>query len=253
MVGRGFTCDTWAWYTDSRSGYCTNPSNNNYIRRFCRRACYNAGTPYPGDDCCPLSPPTQPPQSVSSQLPQFPPPLVSNQAPASPPCTPCDDRRVPYMISRGLQCSTWTWGLNNRCSASANWRSQRLCAWSCFEHGNGYAGDPCCPGGPHASALDISNSSSLGRSVYRGDERSRMMGTIVGLSIITIVLIALACFLRRHPIKGRPAIRRLPHHETAVLSGTVLVEPVGPPVVSAHTQQRGERLPAATLAMRDLQ
>jgi hypothetical protein len=53
MAGRGLTCDTWAWYTDSRSGYCTNPSNNNYIRRFCRRACYDAGTPYPGDDCCP--------------------------------------------------------------------------------------------------------------------------------------------------------------------------------------------------------
>jgi len=51
------------------------------------------------------------------------------------------------MISEGLTCATWSWGVENRCSGfsdAAKLTGKAYCQQSCFDAGRGYAGANCC-------------------------------------------------------------------------------------------------------------
>eukprot|EP00937_MAST-01D_sp_MAST-1D-sp2_P004557 g4557.t1 len=76
------------------------------------------------------------------------PPLTTTAAPkgttVAPACTQCADSRSAFMVDNNKECATYTWGHSNRCSCDEEWRKSKYCQKSCFEAGNGYAGDNCC-------------------------------------------------------------------------------------------------------------
>jgi len=75
----------------------------------------------------------------------LPPPPPPPSPPSPPPCVQCTDKATDYMVSEGLACATWTWGLDNRCKGS-KWINNEYCQQSCFDSGHGYA--DCCPSPP---------------------------------------------------------------------------------------------------------
>lgn len=60
-------------------------------------------------------------------------------------CVQCTDEPTDNMVQNGTACTTWTWGLQNKCSKDAGWATSGTCRRSCFLAGSGYAGDNCCP------------------------------------------------------------------------------------------------------------
>ena len=75
----------------------------------------------------------------------LPPPPPPPSPPSPPPCVQCTDKATDYMVSEGLACATWTWGLDNRCKGS-KWINNEYCQQSCFDSGHGYA--DCCASPP---------------------------------------------------------------------------------------------------------
>merc|ERR1719482_1335261 len=131
MESHGKQCDTWGWFTTDESGYCTNTTNHNYVNRYCRQACFDAGKPYPGDACCPSSPSPCGGRSTSAQV-------TSMVAPAAT-CTACDNTPSPYMESHGKQCDTWGWFTTDESGYCTNTTNNnyvnRYCRQACFDAG----------------------------------------------------------------------------------------------------------------------
>merc|ERR1719469_1499999 len=89
------------------------------------------------------SPPPSPPslgRSLSEE--------IGTGTSSSMPCIQCTDDANSYMISEGLTCATWSWGLANRCngfSDAAKLAGKAYCQQSCFDAGRGYVDANCCP------------------------------------------------------------------------------------------------------------
>ena len=70
---------------------------------------------------------------------------MSSPTPA-PPCVVCDDVPMePYMTNNGKACATWSFAHTDKCASDATWVTNRYCAQSCFDNGNGYDAGGCCP------------------------------------------------------------------------------------------------------------
>lgn len=124
----------------------------------------------PAPPTSPPPPPPPPPAPPSTSAPLLPPPLsppppapppappLLSPRPAPPPavlpasspaCSPCYDSPGilrSYFDLHGYECDTYHFGLLMRCNRSSAWRTNRVCARSCYFAGSGYAGDFCCAG-----------------------------------------------------------------------------------------------------------
>ena len=73
-------------------------------------------------------------------------------------CSPCDDVATDWMIDNDKTCAQRVKGAQPGavCASNANWSQQKFCQTSCYENGQGYAGDVCCPPAP-PSCIDCDN------------------------------------------------------------------------------------------------
>lgn len=57
----------------------------------------------------------------------------------------CTDEANAWMSSQtpAKTCSTYTWGMQNKCNKDATWTAAKTCQLSCFNAGVGYPGDDC--------------------------------------------------------------------------------------------------------------
>ena len=73
-------------------------------------------------------------------------------SPTSDPCIVCDDVPTGSMDKNGIKCTDVN--LNSRCLKD-NWIAKKFCQLSCYNSGNGYAGDNCCNGTIQAKLPDL--------------------------------------------------------------------------------------------------
>ena len=62
-------------------------------------------------------------------------------------CTPCTDEPILMMTRKNMVCKDFPQQMEKKCNKQANWVTAKVCQRSCFEAGNGYEGDNCCPEG----------------------------------------------------------------------------------------------------------
>ena len=62
-------------------------------------------------------------------------------------CTPCTNEPITRMKEKNLTCDDVPLQIASKCNKQNNWIMFKTCQRSCFEAGNGYKGDNCCPEG----------------------------------------------------------------------------------------------------------
>jgi len=72
-------------------------------------------------------------------------------------CSPCDDVATDWMIDKEKTCAQRVKRAQPGavCASNANWSQNKYCQASCYQSGQGYAGDTCCPAPP--SCIDCDN------------------------------------------------------------------------------------------------
>ena len=69
-------------------------------------------------------------------------PVTPNPTPLS--CIICDDEETEWHHDNGVDCSTDHDRINEKCNKDDKWRANKYCRLSCYNAGQGYAGDVCC-------------------------------------------------------------------------------------------------------------
>ena len=148
MGSNGYTCAGWSWAHVNKCAL-----DPEWVEeRYCAWSCWESGNGYDAGGCCARAPPSAPPPpslppspSPLSPMPMAPPPSPPPAAPP-PPCVVCDDVPMePYMTNNGKACATWSFAHTDKCASDATWVTNRYCAQSCFDNGNGYDAGGCCP------------------------------------------------------------------------------------------------------------
>jgi len=184
MIANDKYCDSWGlipYRCTDQSSYYTFWARE----KFCQQSCFDAGHPYPGDECCPPTAapssaptpaPTSDPSGEPSHVPSPSPTLHPSPSPTSKPtpaqvvpdnrsCIQCHDKRTPWMIANDKYCDSW--GLiPYRCTDQSSyytfWAREKFCQQSCFDAGHPYPGDECCPPTPAPTPVPTSDPSEEG-------------------------------------------------------------------------------------------
>lgn len=69
-------------------------------------------------------------------------------------CNQCSDVPTPKMLLKNMACKDFPKQLAGKCKLQHNWVSEKICQRSCYEAGNGYDGDECCPAETTGTAID---------------------------------------------------------------------------------------------------
>merc|ERR1719232_2247890 len=103
--------------------------------------------------------PTARPSSETTIAPVTPSPTVvrpSTNKPTpkpTPTCPICDDVETSWQIRNGFDCATDTVRMNEKCNKDSRWTNKGYCRLSCYNAGNGYPGDMCCPVTPSPTVV----------------------------------------------------------------------------------------------------
>ena len=74
---------------------------------------------------------------------------------------------TPKMLLKNMACKDFPKQLAGKCKLQHNWVSEKICQRSCYEAGNGYDGDECCPAETTGTAIDGVPSESTSDPVNR--------------------------------------------------------------------------------------
>merc|ERR1740139_865380 len=101
--------------------------------------------------------PSKLPSLDPSKLPSTNPSKLPSIDPSKLKCTICDDVMTTYISENNLGggCATAKIVLSQQCNKTQWWRSKKYCQLSCYNEGNGYAGDICCNSSMNPSELAV--------------------------------------------------------------------------------------------------